>query len=99
MDENDTHGGIRLVNTSYNSTDGGTITIPFTLSGTFDRVAIRFSGYDTHNGSAASIDLDDVLLTVEEKIIPEPSTYLVFAGLALCFGAAGWWRKRCKAAA
>ena len=29
--------------------------------------------------------------------IPEPSTYLVFGGLALCFGAAGWWRKRRKA--
>jgi len=26
--------------------------------------------------------------------LPEPSTYAVFAGLALCFGLAGWWRKR-----
>ena len=30
-------------------------------------------------------------------VVPEPSTYLVFTGLALCFGAAGWWRKRRKA--
>ena len=29
-------------------------------------------------------------------VIPEPSTYLVFSGLALCFGIACWWRKRRK---
>ena len=29
-----------------------------------------------------------------EVTLPEPSTYLVFTGLIVCFGAAGWWRRR-----
>ena len=36
--------------------------------------------------------------TFEFQGVPEPSTYVVFGGLILCFGFAGWWRKR-KAAA
>ena len=32
-------------------------------------------------------------------VVPEPSTYLVFGGLMLCFGAADWWRKRRQQAA
>jgi len=36
--------------------------------------------------------------TSATALIPEPSTYAVFAGLAFCFGAAGWWRKRRQAA-
>jgi hypothetical protein len=28
----------------------------------------------------------------------EPSSYITLTGLALCFGLAGWWRKRRRAA-
>ena len=30
------------------------------------------------------------------KVVPEPSTYLIFAGLALCFGLVGWRRRRSR---
>ncbi len=30
----------------------------------------------------------------DPNVIPEPSTYVIFAGLIFCFGLAGWWRKR-----
>ena len=60
-----------------------------------------------HDGTIARFDemryLDEALiaddfLRVSDTVIPEPSTYLVFGGLALCFGVAGWWRKRRQAA-
>ncbi len=35
---------------------------------------------------------------VRDAAIPEPSTFIVFAGLFACFGIAGWWRKRKNAA-
>ena len=41
-------------------------------------------------------NLDEI--RVITQTIPEPSTYLVFTGLILCFGLAGWWRKRRQAA-
>ena len=43
------------------------------------------------SGSNGNIVLSELQVSA---VIPEPSTYLVFGGLALCFGAAGWWRKR-----
>ena len=42
-------------------------------------------------GFAVTFDANEI-----SNVIPEPSTYLVFCGLALCFGIAGWWRKRRK---
>ena len=32
------------------------------------------------------------------EFVPEPSTCIVFTGLILCFGLAGWWRKRRQSA-
>ena len=43
---------------------------------------------NTSNDSQVLID------NVRAVALPEPSTYLVFAGLITCFGLAGWWRKR-----
>lgn len=48
------------------------------------------------------IDQEFVEATIEyefgddppDAIIPEPSSCVTFAGLALCFGLAGWWRRR-----
>ena len=33
-------------------------------------------------------------IEVLDSVIPEPASIMVFAGLALCFGSAAWWRRR-----
>jgi len=40
---------------------------------------------------------EKIRFLVEPDVVPEPSSLVIFAGLAFCFGAAGWWR-RSKAA-
>ena len=52
-----------------------------------DKFVLQLSSLGTPSG----------LGPAESQLVPEPATYLVFGGLALCFGVAGWWRKRRKA--
>ena len=42
----------------------------------------------------ASGDTFTIVTAAPDAAVPEPSTYLTLSGLILCFGLAGWWRKR-----
>ena len=52
----------------------------------------------TPYGNISSGDINGSWLVRESSVIPEPSSCVLFAGLITCFGLAGWWRKRRKAA-
>lgn len=51
---------------------------------------------ETLVGNAAQGNL--VAIAQATSTIPEPSTFITFTGLILCFGLAGWWRKPSTAA-
>jgi len=49
-------------------------------------------------GNGVTYDENRFGTTFQSVMIPEPSSCLVFGSLAICFGLAGWWRKRRQAA-
>ena len=95
---------------AWTPTSGTTGDLSFSVSGihnwtetysafTFNN-ADAFFGFGTGGYFSAdhTMRIDNISITGTETAIPEPSAYIVFAGLALCFGAVGWWRKRRKTA-
>jgi len=57
-----------------------------------------YSNVLTHAGMGG-IPIDDLEFTQQAAAVPEPSSFLIFAGLTLFFGAAGWWRRQRRHAA